>query len=41
MTLARSLFIIFVPVLLTCSGCSKVTFCYNHADWLMRYWING
>jgi len=41
MTFTRSLFIIFLPVLLSCSGCSKVTFGYNHADWLMRYWING
>lgn len=41
MTFARSLFVILVPVLLSCSGCSKVTFGYNHADWLMRYWING
>lgn len=41
MTFTRLLFVILVPVLLSCSGCSKVTFGYNHADWLMRYWING
>jgi hypothetical protein len=39
MNLPKSLFIILVPVLLSCGGCSKVTFGYNHADWLLRYWV--
>lgn len=34
----RTVFIILALVLL---GCSRVTFGYNHADWLLRYWING
>lgn len=41
MKLAKSVFIILALVLLSCSGCSRVTFGYNHADWLLRYWING
>lgn len=39
MRFSRSLFIILAPVLL--SGCSKITLGYNHADWILRYWING
>ncbi len=41
MKLARSVFIILALVLLCCGGCSRVTFGYNHADWILRYWING
>ena len=41
MKLARSVFIILVLALLGCSGCNRVTFGYNHADWLLRYQING
>ena len=32
------LFIILA--LLCCSGCSMLTLGYNHADWILRYWIN-
>ncbi len=34
------LFILLALILLCCSGCSTVTLGYNHADWLLRYWIN-
>ena len=27
-------------ILLCCSGCSMVSIGYNHADWMLRYWIN-
>jgi hypothetical protein len=39
MNLARPLFVMIVLLLL--NGCSRVTFGYNHGDWLLRYWING
>ncbi len=41
MDLRRYAFITLVPIVLACSGCSTVTFGYNHGDWLLRYWING
>jgi len=34
------LFIILALTLLCCGGCSTVTLGYNHADWILRYWIN-
>ena len=34
------LFIILALTLLCVSGCSTVTLGYNHADWILRYWIN-
>lgn len=37
----RPVFIVLVLVLLCCSGCSRVTFGYNHAGWMLRHWING
>lgn len=39
----RPVFIVLalVLVLLSCSGCSRVTFGYNHADWMLRHWINS
>lgn len=40
MKLSKSIFIVLALVLLSCSGCSTITFGYNHADWLLRYWIN-
>lgn len=27
-------------ILLCCSGCSMVSLGYNHANWLLRYWLN-
>jgi hypothetical protein len=27
-------------ILLCCSGCSTVSLGYNHADWILRYWMN-
>ena len=27
-------------ILLCCSGCSTVSLGYNHADWILRYWLN-
>jgi len=39
MNLAKPLFVMIVLLLL--NGCSRVTFGYNHGDWLLRYWING
>ncbi len=41
MKLTKSVFIVLVLVLLSCGGCNRVTFGYNHADWLLRYWVNG
>lgn len=41
MDLPRPVLIIALAlILLGSSGCSRVTFGYNHADWLLRYWIN-
>ncbi len=37
----KLLFIIFAIALLFCSGCSTVRLSYNHADWYLRYKING
>jgi len=39
MRLPGSLLIILALLLL--SGCSRVSLGYNHADWILRYWING
>lgn len=39
MNIKKSLFIILALVLLGRGGCSRITFGYNHADWLLRYWI--
>ena len=41
MNFTKPVFIILALVLLICGGCSRVTFGYNHADWILRYWING
>jgi hypothetical protein len=41
MALSRSCLLVLVLLLLGSAGCSRVTFGYNHADWLLRYWING
>lgn len=40
MNLSRSCLFVLVLLLLGSAGCSRVTFGYNHADWLLRYWIN-
>ncbi len=40
MNLTRFAFIVFALILLGCSGCSMVKVGYNHADWILRYWIN-
>ncbi|ADE12401.1 DUF6279 family lipoprotein [Sideroxydans lithotrophicus] len=40
MNSSRSILIVLALILLSCSGCSTVTFGYNHADWLLRYWVN-
>lgn len=40
MNMKKSLFIILAITLLCCSGCSRVTIGYNHADWYLRYRIN-
>lgn len=34
-------FIILAIVLLCCGGCSTMRLSYNHADWYLRYKING
>ena len=39
MRFSRSLLIILV--LLQLGGCSRVSLGYNHADWILRYWINS
>lgn len=41
MKFTRTLSILLALILLCCSGCSRITFGYNHADWILRYWING
>ncbi len=41
MALSRSCLLVLVLLLLASAGCSRVTFGYNHADWLLRYWIDG
>ena len=40
MNITKSSLIILVLTLL-CGGCSTARFGYDHADWLLRYWING
>ena len=40
MNIHKSSFIILALALL-CGGCSTARFGYDHADWLLRYWING
>jgi len=40
MNIRKSLFILLTPILLCCSGCSMISLGYNHADFLLRYWIN-
>lgn len=37
MNIARSFIVL---ILLCCSGCGTITFGYNHADWVLNYWIN-
>lgn len=37
---AKAILIVLALALLS-SGCSRVTFGYNHGAWLLRYWING
>jgi hypothetical protein len=32
--------IVLALLLLTCTGCNRITFGYDHADWLLRHWIN-
>ena len=39
MNIKKPLFIILALALLCCGGCSTVTFGYNNADWILRYWI--
>lgn len=34
-------FVILALILLGSTGCSRVTFGYNHAGWMLRHWING
>ncbi len=40
MSFVRSAYIAFALLLLSLGGCSMVTVGYNHADWILRYWIN-
>lgn len=40
MKYTRTVFVILALVLLICGGCSRVTYAYNHGDWLLRYWIS-
>lgn len=40
MNFSRPVSIILALLLLTCTGCSRITFVYNHADWLLRHWID-
>lgn len=37
----KRLLIVVTITLLFCSGCSRVAIGYNHADWYLRYKING
>lgn len=39
MNFTKSLCIVFILIMLGCGGCSTVSLGYNHADWLLRYWI--
>jgi len=41
MNFSRPVSIVLVMLLLTCAGCSRITFGYNHAGWLLRYWVNA
>jgi hypothetical protein len=36
----RPILIVLALVLLLCAGCNRITFGYDHADWLLRHWIN-
>jgi hypothetical protein len=40
MAFKRLAYLALALVLLAASGCSVVTVGYNHADWILRYWIN-
>ncbi|MFA5825918.1 MAG: DUF6279 family lipoprotein [Gallionellaceae bacterium] len=39
MKFSKSTLIILTLAILGSSGCSMVTLGYNHADWILRYWI--
>ncbi len=39
MNFTKSIFIILTLVMLGSGGCSMVTLGYNHADWILRYWL--
>lgn len=36
----KPIFIVLALVLLLGTGCNRITFGYDHADWLLRHWIN-
>ena len=36
----KPILIVLALVLFLCTGCNRITFGYNHADWLLRHWIN-
>ena len=36
---SRPILIALALVLLLCTGCNRITFGYDHADWLLRHWI--
>ncbi len=40
MVLTRLTYFVLALILLACGGCSMVTLGYNHADWILRYWVN-
>ncbi len=39
MNYPKPIFIVLTLVLF-CAGCNRITFGYDHADWLLRHWIN-
>ncbi|MBI5890817.1 MAG: hypothetical protein HZB47_09090 [Nitrosomonadales bacterium] len=39
MNIRKPILVVLALILLCCNGCSTVTFGYNHADWILRYWI--
>jgi hypothetical protein len=40
MKLSKPILVVLALVLLCCGGCSRVTFGYNHGDWLLNHWFN-
>ncbi len=40
MKLRKPILVVLALILLCCGGCSRVTFGYNHGDWLLNHWFN-